>query len=158
MIALVLLGCPKPVSTALYPVPMPALDQPEPFLYDRAADTCAGPEPVLTGEPMPFVVDGVATCGGILLGDDDFARCVHLEHVTEPWFRVYATECAAGRERDRAWAQAAYDHQASATLALGRENRALRVTGPLLFVGGLLLGAGVAVGVTQIEVAIAVAP
>lgn len=159
VLALALLaGCPKPVSTTLYPVPMPALDQPAPFTYDRAPDTCPGPEPVLTGEPFPFEVDGVASCGGILLGDEQFARLIHVERVTEPWLRVYAGECAAGRERDRVWAQAAYDHQAASAMALQRENRALRLTGPALFVGGLLVGAGVTAAVITVDVSIVSGP
>lgn len=154
MILAVLLGCPKPVETTLYPVAAPALEPLPPFEYPRADDTCDGPIPFLTGEPPPMVSSGRAICGGILVGDDEYAALVHGAEAELPWLRTYAAECAAGRERDRVWAQAAYDHEATVARELEAENRTLRRVGPVLFVAGVLLGGGIVVATTSVEVAV----
>ena len=154
MIALVLLGCPKAAVPSLYPLPLPELDHPAPLAYEPAPDTCDGPEPVIAGEPPPLSADGLATCGGILIGDDEYAELMWSSDVALPWYRSYAIECADGRARDRAWGDAAARSAADERRALEQQNRAFRATGPLLFVGGVVVGA-VAVGVaTSVEVSV----
>ena len=147
-----LLACPKPSTPALYPTPIPELDDPAPLVYDRAPDTCST-GPVLTGEPVPFVdAERRATCGGILVADDEYAHLLHDADVALPWYRSYARICVDGRSRDRLWGQSAYDHQAGNVDALQRENRALRVAVPVAFGAGVLAGGAFAVVATRVQV------
>lgn len=152
MIALLLLGCPKPEPPTLYPLEVPTLDQAPALDYERAPATCAEVEAVQPGEPFPqAAADGTAGCGGLLVPDDQFAELLHDADVSLPWYRTYAEECADGRTLDREWAQAPHDQTWRALREAEDANRGLRLAAPALFVLGVALGTGVGVTASQVQ-------
>ena len=129
---LALLACTHTPPT-LYPTPVPRVDLGE-------LPPASGPAPVVLdiGDPAPAV--------GLLVSAEDWAMVKtrsRLLTLSTDALRV----CYDGREADRAHGQA-YADQASQALHEGqRREQGLRLAAPLAFIGGGLIGAGLAVGV-----------
>lgn len=149
MLLALLLACHKATAPVLFPTPQPELVAPSPLEWEVAGDECLQVEPVKPGQPVPSVVEGLATCRGLLVPESQFAELLYTETAAAYW-EPRARECVEGRERDRVYAQGAYTASWESSVELERENAGLRAGGVAVGVGLFVLGAGIGVGAARV--------
>lgn len=103
-----LVGCATRTPPHLWPDPVPPHPSPTPVEWTPALDACPRSEPLLPGQPAPYVVDGRATCRAVILPEARLAQLLEAEADAQLW-RGVAGVCQDGRERDRRHAQVAFD-------------------------------------------------
>lgn len=147
MIAL-LIGCPKSQPAPLYASQVPALLEGLQDLPAAPGGDCPYAAAVHPGEPPPFTVDGLATCGGLLLPEATVWAYEHDARVSR-YTADWASACRIGRLDDRARAEAAVLALREERAVLMREATSARWAVPAAALVGAVLGGALAVGLSQ---------
>jgi hypothetical protein len=156
MMVLLLVACAARTPPVVYPTAMPEPQEPPPAEpFEPAADECPEQRPLVPGSPPPFIQinddDSIAaTCRAQVVPESWYYELV-VEADNVPYWSKVAHACYDARAADRIHGQAVADRWFVEADALAKENRSLRLSGPALFVGGVIVGTGVGIAAAKVS-------
>lgn len=150
MIWLLLLACVPKAPPVAFPTGLPDPAPPDLVPFEAAEDECAKAAPFIPGRAPPFLDDGLAVCRAQVVPESQIVQLVQDADAAAYW-RPVALACYERSEADRLHAQNMVNSLHYDREAHRQDAQSLRIAAPAVFVGGVIVGAGVGIAAAKVS-------